>query len=153
MSSRYEPLTVQVPDDWTPEQALAVYDLLHELAEAIWDRYEIPLLHDGDRGPEPVDELGIELKKPVRNYGNESNYQYGIKAGAPRVMSVLDKYGVTATFTAAAAFTVGNVGEEVRVLVTIGLHAALDVEPPVAVVGVVGGTESEPTRATLQDWV
>lgn len=29
---------------------------------------------DGDRGPEPVDELGISLKKPVRNFGNESNY-------------------------------------------------------------------------------
>lgn len=57
---------------------------------------------DGDRGPEPVDELGITLKKPVRNYGNESNYQYGIKAGAPRVMDLLDQYGVAATFTAAA---------------------------------------------------
>jgi hypothetical protein len=44
MSTRYEPLTVQVPDDWTPQQALAVYDLLHELAETIWDRYEIPLI-------------------------------------------------------------------------------------------------------------
>jgi peptidoglycan/xylan/chitin deacetylase (PgdA/CDA1 family) len=41
---------------------------------------------DGDRGPEPVDELGIALKKPIRNYGNESNY----------------RYGATATFTAAA---------------------------------------------------
>jgi allantoinase len=57
---------------------------------------------DGDRGPEPVDELGIALKKPMRNYGNESNYQYGIKAGAPRVMRLLEQYGVTATFTAAA---------------------------------------------------
>ncbi|MEK9905334.1 MAG: polysaccharide deacetylase family protein [Rhodospirillales bacterium] len=57
---------------------------------------------DGDRGPEPVDELGRTLKKPVRNYGNESNYQYGIKAGAPRVMDLLDQYGVAATFTAAA---------------------------------------------------
>jgi len=57
---------------------------------------------DGDRGPEPVDELGITLKKPMRNFGNESNYQYGIKAGAPRVMRLLEKYGVTATFTAAA---------------------------------------------------
>jgi len=44
MSSRYEPLTVQVPVDWTPEQALAVYDLLHELAEAIWERYQTPLI-------------------------------------------------------------------------------------------------------------
>ena len=57
---------------------------------------------DGDRGPEPVDELGIALKKPVRNYGNESNYRYGIKAGAPRVMRLLEAYGVRATFTAAA---------------------------------------------------
>ncbi len=57
---------------------------------------------DGDRGPEPVDELGITLKKPVRNYGNESNYQYGIKAGAPRVMRLLEQYRVNATFTAAA---------------------------------------------------
>jgi peptidoglycan/xylan/chitin deacetylase (PgdA/CDA1 family) len=57
---------------------------------------------DGDRGPEPVDELGIVLKKPVRNYGNESNYRYGIKAGAPRVMRLLHTYGVRATFTAAA---------------------------------------------------
>ena len=57
---------------------------------------------DGDRGPEPVDELGIALKKPIRNYGNESNYQYGIKAGAPRVMRLLERYGAQATFTAAA---------------------------------------------------
>ena len=57
---------------------------------------------DGDRGPEPVDELGIVLKKPVRNYGNESNYRYGIKAGAPRVMRLLREHKIRATFTAAA---------------------------------------------------
>ena len=57
---------------------------------------------DGDRGPEAVDELGIHVKKPIRNYGNESNYRYGIRAGAPRVMRLLDEYAVTATFTAAA---------------------------------------------------
>jgi peptidoglycan/xylan/chitin deacetylase (PgdA/CDA1 family) len=57
---------------------------------------------EGDRSPEAVDELGVVLKKPVRNFGNESNYQYGIKAGAPRVMALLARYGVTATFTAAA---------------------------------------------------
>ena len=57
---------------------------------------------DGDRGPEPVDELGISVRKAIRNYGNESNYQYGVKAGAPRVMALLEKHGITATFTAAA---------------------------------------------------
>lgn len=59
-------------------------------------------LADGDRGPEPVDELGVMLKKPVRNYGNESNYAYGIHEGAPRVLKLLEKYGMSATFTAAA---------------------------------------------------
>ena len=57
---------------------------------------------EGDRAPEAVDELGVVLKKPMRNFGNESNYQYGLKAGAPRVMALLGRYGVTATFTAAA---------------------------------------------------
>lgn len=57
---------------------------------------------DGDRGPEPVDELGIVLKKPVRNFGNESNYAYGINEAAPRVLGLLSKYGMRATFTAAA---------------------------------------------------
>ena len=57
---------------------------------------------EGDRGPEPVDELGIVLKKPIRNYGNESNYQYGIKRGAPRILSLLEEYKLRATFTAAA---------------------------------------------------
>jgi hypothetical protein len=39
-----------LPDDWTPEQALAVYELLNDLAEAIWSRYEVPLteLHKPD---------------------------------------------------------------------------------------------------------
>lgn len=59
-------------------------------------------VQDGDRGPEPVDELGITLKKPVRNFGNESNYAYGIHEGAPRVLGLLARHGVPATFTAAA---------------------------------------------------
>ena len=59
-------------------------------------------VEDGDRGPEPVDELGVTLKKPIRNIGNESNYQYGIKAGAPRVFSLLRQHGIKTTVTAAA---------------------------------------------------
>ena len=59
-------------------------------------------IRDGDRGPDPVDELGIAIKKPVRNFGNESNYEYGINEGAPRVLALLAKYGAKATFTAAA---------------------------------------------------
>ena len=57
---------------------------------------------EGDKGMEPVDELQVHLKKPIRNYGNESNYQYGIKEGAQRIIKLLDNYKVPATWTAAA---------------------------------------------------
>jgi peptidoglycan/xylan/chitin deacetylase (PgdA/CDA1 family) len=57
---------------------------------------------DGDPGPEVVDELGVALRKPVRNLANESNYRYGIRAGAPRVLALLRRHGIPATFTAAA---------------------------------------------------
>jgi peptidoglycan/xylan/chitin deacetylase (PgdA/CDA1 family) len=56
----------------------------------------------GDRGMEPVDELGIHIRSPIRNYGNESNYLYGIKAGAPRVVRLLREYGAMASWTVAA---------------------------------------------------
>ncbi len=57
---------------------------------------------DGDKYPEPVDEMGIALKRPVRNLGNESNYQYGLKRGGPRIMRLLASHGIKATFTACA---------------------------------------------------
>ena len=56
----------------------------------------------GDRGMEPVDELGIHIKSPIRNYGNESNYLYGIKAGAPRIVRLLKAYDIMASWTVAA---------------------------------------------------
>jgi allantoinase len=57
---------------------------------------------DGDPIPEPVDELGVMLKKPVRMHGNESNYRYGIEEGAERVLHLLGEHGVPVTWTAAA---------------------------------------------------
>jgi hypothetical protein len=33
-----------VPEHWTPEQALAVFALLNEMADVIWRRYESDLL-------------------------------------------------------------------------------------------------------------
>ena len=59
-------------------------------------------LAEGDKITEPVDELGVALKKPVRNYGNESNYRYGLGPGFRRIAALLDEYGIAATFTAAA---------------------------------------------------
>ena len=43
-----KPVTVHVPDDWTGEQALNVYELLHELAGGIWDHYETPIIEHID---------------------------------------------------------------------------------------------------------
>jgi hypothetical protein len=36
--------TLQIPQHWSPEQALAVYDFLNELSHCIWNRYEVQLL-------------------------------------------------------------------------------------------------------------
>ncbi len=59
-------------------------------------------IRDGDKGPEPVDELGAVPNRPMRVYGNESNYQYGIKAGWPRIRDLFDSYNFAPTVTAAA---------------------------------------------------
>ncbi len=57
---------------------------------------------DGDKYPEPVDEMGIALKRSIRNYGNESNYRYGLTRGGPRVMRLLEQHQLPVTFTACA---------------------------------------------------
>ena len=44
MSTLTERSTLRLPDHWTPEQALAVYELLKDLADTIWDRYELVLI-------------------------------------------------------------------------------------------------------------
>ena len=57
---------------------------------------------DGDSRAEAVDEMGMSVKPGIRNFSNESNYAYGIKAGAPRILEMLARHGFKATFTAAA---------------------------------------------------
>lgn len=51
----------------------------------------------GDKGMEPIDELGIHLKLPIRNYGNECNDGYGPTAGAPRIVRLLEEHRVLRT--------------------------------------------------------
>jgi peptidoglycan/xylan/chitin deacetylase (PgdA/CDA1 family) len=53
----------------------------------------------GDKGMEAVDELGMFLKDPIRNYANESNYEFGVNVGGPRVLSLLARHGMTSTWT------------------------------------------------------
>ncbi len=73
----------------------------------------------GDKGMEPVDELGIFIKAPIRNYANESNYLYGIKAGAPRVVKLLKQFDIMASWTV-AALSLENHPEIAEAIVELG---------------------------------
>ena len=53
----------------------------------------------GVKGMEAVDEFGMFVKDAIRNHANESNYQFGIRVGAPRVLRLFDAHGVKATWT------------------------------------------------------
>jgi peptidoglycan/xylan/chitin deacetylase (PgdA/CDA1 family) len=53
----------------------------------------------GDSGMEAVDELGMFVKGPVRNYSNESNYLFGLNVGGPRILRLLAQYDCPATWT------------------------------------------------------
>ena len=33
-----------IPDDWTPEQALAVHELLQQLTDTVWSRYDLAII-------------------------------------------------------------------------------------------------------------
>jgi len=53
----------------------------------------------GDSGMEAVDELGMFVKGPIRNYANESNYAFGVTVGAPRILRLLARHGFATTWT------------------------------------------------------
>ena len=45
IASAYAAMTsVQVPDHWSAEQALAVWELLDEVTRRVWERYEVHLI-------------------------------------------------------------------------------------------------------------
>ena len=67
MTTLSELFTLRLPDDWTPEQALAVYELLTDLAEAVWNRYELVLIEQwrGDQGDDsPPDLFNVDDPLP-----------------------------------------------------------------------------------------
>jgi hypothetical protein len=39
MPDHLRPITIEIPVTWTPEQALAVWEMLDELRKKIWVRY------------------------------------------------------------------------------------------------------------------
>jgi hypothetical protein len=60
MSTPTDPFTLHLPEHWTPEQALAVYELLQQLADSVWNRYA-PVLHEQLRDPGPLDSPQLDL--------------------------------------------------------------------------------------------
>ena len=58
LPAHLRPITVEIPVTWTPEQALAVYELLDDLRERIWEIYDLrlqDLLREQLRSPGPDD--------------------------------------------------------------------------------------------------
>jgi hypothetical protein len=61
MNTPDERFTITLPDTWTPEQALAIFELLNDITDAIWQCYRPELLSlvdprfhsDPDRQPDP----------------------------------------------------------------------------------------------------
>ena len=43
LPAHLRPITVEIPVTWTPEQALAVFELLDDLRERIWEIYNFQL--------------------------------------------------------------------------------------------------------------
>jgi hypothetical protein len=43
LPAHLRPITVEIPGTWTPQQALAVYELLDDLRERIWQIYNLQL--------------------------------------------------------------------------------------------------------------
>ncbi len=50
-----------IPDDWSPEQALAVYELLDALRERVWDRYQLQLIELLAPDADQVDTSQLDL--------------------------------------------------------------------------------------------
>jgi peptidoglycan/xylan/chitin deacetylase (PgdA/CDA1 family) len=76
----------------------------------------------GDSGMEAVDELGMFVKGPIRNHSNESNYLFGIKAGAPRLLRLLQQYNCPATWTV-CGMSLENAPELGRAITAAGHEA------------------------------
>ena len=43
LPAHLRPVDVEIPATWTPEQALAVFELLDEIRDKIWSRYGVRL--------------------------------------------------------------------------------------------------------------
>jgi len=59
-------IPLPIPTYWTPEQAIAVFELIDDLRDRIWSFYQVDLqeLTRQQRQPEPVDPVEINEDDP-----------------------------------------------------------------------------------------
>ena len=55
------PITVAIPDTWTPEQALAVFDLLDDLRDKVWAACRLQTLLQEQQGYGGTAESGTTI--------------------------------------------------------------------------------------------
>ena len=65
-TGRPRPIPLDIPADWTPEQALAVVELLDDLRERIWVHYDVKLfeLLREQRRPGSAEQSSSDLDDP-----------------------------------------------------------------------------------------
>ena len=61
MSPLRAPRSLEVPYYWTPEQALAVFELLTDLTDMLWSRYELEIIEQlaDELRPDDTDQLDL----------------------------------------------------------------------------------------------
>jgi peptidoglycan/xylan/chitin deacetylase (PgdA/CDA1 family) len=116
MTTTFTPTTSAAPREWAPGARLAV-SLVVNLEEGA----EMSVAR-GDATMEPVDELGMFSRDPVRNFPNESNYRYALTQGAARVARLLGARSMRATWTCAAQAL--EAAPHVARLIVDGAHEA-----------------------------
>ena len=50
-----KPVLLEIPDHWTPETALAVFELINDLRDQIWSRYATDIQDELRRQLSPAD--------------------------------------------------------------------------------------------------
>ncbi|MCP3882972.1 MAG: hypothetical protein GY701_31930 [Sulfitobacter sp.] len=62
LTTAYLPIsTLTIPQHWSDEQAMIVWEFLDEVARCVWDRYELPLIEQIQAEPqqEPSNQLDL----------------------------------------------------------------------------------------------
>ena len=65
IASAYAAMTaVQIPDHWSPEQALAVWELLDAVTRRVWERYEVKLVELIEADLDQCEDPQLDLLDP-----------------------------------------------------------------------------------------